>query len=367
MSITHKPEVIQDIADRLLRGGEQPTVQRICEQLGVEDDGSVDLMLSKWWTGLSQRIQIMPAGATEVPELLQQGIANLWQDALKEATDQLSHQHQTIDHSIQTLKQESEDLLVSSRQDYDSLETRFRRENMRAEEAENLIKVLQAEISVLKSNLAGEVNLRNQTEDQLQDARQDIKRGNKTLEDAKRTFDGRLKDEQAHNQELLSKAEAELRHYRTNLGVVRDEAGKKESALTKNIHDLQSEVAKRDVKVETLQGQVKSLEKELKSMRMDTGDQTRKLSQANSRLLSETNINKRLDERVKQLETDLKFEQQRFTQQSTDSMRKESEMRQSLKAQKEELVRVKTSLNSAQKKMIAQEEQIRRLHAQAKV
>ncbi|MEH6628559.1 MAG: DNA-binding protein [Motiliproteus sp.] len=367
MSITLTPEIIRDIADRLLLGGVKPSAKTISRQLGVVDDGSIDTELERWWLGLSTRVSIVADTDAKAPDAMTRAVQVLWQDAVKEAVSQLSLEHRSLDSSIQTMRQESEDLLVSSRADYDTLETRYRREAERAGETENQIKALNAEISVLKSNLAAEVKLRNQAEEQLLDVRHEVKRGAKVLEDARHTFDGRLKDEQAHNHELLSKSEAELRHYRTSLEVVRDEASKKESVLTRNIHDLQSEVAKRDVKIETQQGQIKSLETELKAMRTDTGSQARRLSQANSKLLSEGNKNKRLEERLKKLESELKKEQQRLSLHSSEAMRKESELRQAVKSYEDDVQRVKSSLNNAQKKLITQDEQIRRLHAQANI
>ncbi len=67
------------------------------------------------------------------------------------------------------------------------------------------------------------------------------------------------------------------------------------------------------------------------------------------------------------METDFKQEQQRLTQQNSEAIRKESDLRQSLKAREDELVKTKATLNSMEKKFIAQDEQIRRLHAQAKI
>mgnify|MGYP000703974392 CR=1 FL=1 len=368
MSVTLSAEIIHEVADRCLSGGVQPTIETVCEHLKLDDPVPIIAdELDRWWSGLSGRVVIAPESVSDAPEALTRAVRMLWQDAVKEAASHLATKQETLDFSAQVLRQESEELLVSSRADYESLETRYRREVMKVDEAQNQIKVLEAEITVLKSNLTGEVTLRKQAEEKLQDSRNDIKRSAKTLEDAKRTFDGRMKDEQSHSQELLAKVEGELRHYRNNLELVRDEAGKKESALTKGIHELQSEVAKRDVKIETLQGQLKSLESELKITRTDTGSQTRQLAQATSKILSETNKNKRSEERVKQLEADLKSEQQRVALSSSESMRKEADLRHAVKTRDEELMRVKASISGLQKKLIAQEEQIRRLHAQANI
>ncbi len=368
MTINLTPDIVRNTADRLITRGIQPTAETISQQLGLaEVDSTIDDYLKDWWSGLSGRLLLSLHGAQQAPDAMSRAVKILWQDAVAEASSMMASERLTMDHSVQVLREESEEMLVSSRADYDSLDTRYRREVMRAEELETQIKVLEAEVSVMNSNLSGEITLRKQTEAALQDARNDLKRSAKVLEDAKRTFDVRLKDEQNHGQEQVAKADAELLHYRKSLEMVRDDAGKKESALTKNIHDLQTELAKKEVKIDTLQGQAKNTEAELRSMRADIGSQSRQISQLNAKLLSEINKNKRLEERVKQLDTDLKQEQQRLKSSASDAMRKEAELRQALKGREDELMRSKAALASVQKKMISQEEQIRRLHAQAKV
>ncbi len=367
MSITLTADIIHSTADRLLSSGEPPSVEAICRQLGIErPDGSLEQELQVWWGSLAGRVMLMPEGDNDTPDAMVRAVRLIWQDAVREAAGRLSTEQQSLDSSVRALKEESEELLGRSRAEYEDLEVRLSREALRAEEAENQLKVVEAEITVLRSTLAGEVALRKQTEEKLQDGRNEIKRGAQALEDARRTFDGRLKDEQTHGQELLAKAEVELRHYKSSLEAVRDEAGKKESVLTRNLHDIQTEIARRDVRIETLQGQVKSLEGELKGMRSDTGAQSMRLSQANAKLLSESNKNKRLEERAKQLEADLKNEKQRVSLSSGEAMRKEADLRQSLKVRDDELQKVKGSVSGLQKKLIAQEEQIRRLQAQAR-
>ncbi len=142
------------------------------------------------------------------------------------------------------------------------------------------------------------------------------------------------------------------------------EAGKKEAALTKNIHDLQAELARRDVKIDTLKGQAKSVDQELRSLRADTGSKGRELAAVNAKLLSETNKVKRLEDRVKQVEGELRQEQQRLKQQGNVAMHKEADLRKELQIKEDELIRAQASINSLQKKQLTFEEQIRRLQSQ---
>lgn len=360
------PELIHSAADCLLSEGQEPSLAAVCERLQIAgDDPQVAEQLRDWWLGLRGRLLLTPiSDLQQAPEAMARALKILWQDAVREASVQLNRERERLDNSLQDLRKESEGVLDSSRADYASLEANYQRQADKVGDLVNQNKALEAEAAVLKSNLSGEISLRKQTEEKLHDARNDLKRASQSLEDAKRTFDHRLKDEQAHGQELVLKAEAEARHYRNQLEQIRDEAGKKESALVKNIHDLQAELAKREVKIETLQGQVKSLETELKTMRSDTGSQGRQIAQLSAQLLSATNQNKRLEERVKQLESDVKHERQRASLSSSETLRKEAELRQSVKAKEDELIRTKASLSGLQKKLIGQEEQIRRLMTQ---
>ncbi len=360
-------EIIFELADRLLAEGTCPTAELISSLLKESDPDMVEAALRLWWGSLSGRVVVTSATASQVPDGLAQAVRTLWHDAVREATLVVNRERESVGESLELLCRDSEEAIVASRADYEVLEIRYRNEAMRSDTAEHQVKTLEAELSVLKSNITGEITQRKQAEERLDDARNEVKRANKALDDAKRTFDHRIKDEQGHSQEQLMKVEAELRHYRTNIERLRDESGKKEAALIKNHHDLQSEIARKDVKLETLQGQLKSLESELKVLRSDNVAHSRSIAQLNAKLLTETNRAKRHDERVKQLETDLRQEQQRVSQATSESLRKEADLRLTLKAKEEELSRVKSTIGGLQKKIVVQEEQIRRLSSQVRI
>ncbi|MGB0283076.1 MAG: hypothetical protein ACPGAE_12945, partial [Neptuniibacter sp.] len=182
-------------------------------------------------------------------------------------------------------------------------------------------------------------------------------------EDSKRVFDQRIKDEQRRGLDEVSKADADVRYYRGALEKLRDEVGKKESALTKSIHDLQAEIARKDAKLEAQKTQTKSLESELKELKLNSSGQNRDLSKINNQLLSETNKNKRLEDKVKNLEEDILLSRQKQVSASSEQARREASIRSKYQEKEEELVRTLAKLSALEKKVVTQDEEIRRLNS----
>lgn len=360
--------LVYGLADRLLNEGQRPTPELIAAQIGcAADDPALAEALDNWWGSIGGRVQVLEAPAESVPDSFQRALKLLWQDAVREAARQVDNERRSLDQSLESIRRESQSVISGSRADYETLEHRYQVETARAEEAAAQVKMLEAELTVLKANLSGEVVQRKQYEEKVADHKAELRRSEKQAEEARRTFDQRLKEEQSHCQDQLAKTEAELAHVRRMLEQARDQSGKKDAALTRNLHDLQTEIVKRDVKLETLQGQIKSLEAELKQLRGENAQQRREITKLNASLLSETNRNKRNDEAVRQLQEELRKEQQRASQLNGDASRKEQELRNQIKARDDELMRVRASLNSAQKKQLTQEEVIRRLTQKAGV
>ncbi|WP_210395242.1 DNA-binding protein [Motiliproteus sediminis] len=358
--------LVHRLADRLLNEGRRPDVEVIAEQVGLEPtEPELIEALERWWGSIEGRVQVLETPAESIPDSFQRALKLLWQDAVREATRHVNNERRSLDQSLDSIRRESESAISGSRADYETLEHRFQVETARADEAAAQVKMLEAEITVLKANLSGEVVQRKQYEEKVADYKAEVRRSEKLAEEARRTFDQRLKEEQTHCQDQLAKTEAELSHVRRMLEQARDQSGKKDAALTRNLHDLQTEIVKRDVKLETLQGQIKSLEGELKLLRSEHASQRREITKLNASLLSESNKNKRNDETVRQLQEDLKREQQRLSQTAADANRKELELRNQVKARDDELLRTRAALNSAQKKQVTQEEVIRRLSQQA--
>ena len=360
--------LIHRIADRMLNDGRRPDAQVIGEQLGrPAADPAIEAALDEWWQSIAGRVVVLETAAEMVPDSFNRAIKMLWQDAVREATRQVNSERQTLDESLASIRRDSESAISGSRADYDTLEHRFQLESARAEEAEGQLRLLEAELNVLKSSLNGEVVQRKQYEGKIADYKNEVRRSEKQIEDARKQFDQRLKEEQSHCHDQIAKAEAESAHLRRTLEQAREEAGKKDAVLTRNLHDLQTEIVKRDVKLETQQGLLKNLETELKALRSESAAQRREITKLTGSLLSESNKNKRSEEQLRKLQADLKVEQQKIQQFNAEANRKETDLRNQIKNRDDELLRTRAQLSTSQKKLLTQEEIIRRLTQQAGV
>jgi len=360
--------LIHRIADRILNDGRRPDAELIGEQIGwPANDPALKEALEEWWQSIAGRVVVLEKTGETVPDSFNRAIKMLWQDAVREATRQVNSERQTLDESLASIRRDSESAMSGSRADYDTLEHRFQLEAARADDAEGQLRLLEAELSVLKSNLHGEVVQRKQYEGKITDFKNDARRSEKQIEDARRLFDQRLKEEQSHCHEQVAKADAETAHLRRTLEQAREESGKKDAVLTRNLHDLQTEIVKRDVKLETQLGQLKNLEMELKVLRSEHAAQRREITKLTGGLLSESNKNKRSEELLRKLQTDLKAEQQKLLQLNAENNRKETDLRNQIKTRDDDLLRTRAQLSSVQKKLLTQEEVIRRLTQQAGV
>ncbi len=360
-------EKIYDLADKLLKQGQQPSAEVIAARLDCDASRVADA-LAGWWTQVPRRLGLTKQEGAPVvpgvPDSLNQSFARIWDRAVEEARAMQSFEKKhIIEYSHDEAKRASDDELKKQQDKVLELESRFREHHGRYDEAQSQIKALEAEVHVLKSNLASETTSRKQEEQKRSNVDQELAHLRKSYDDARRTFDQRIKDEQRHTLEAVSKADADVRYYRNALEKVRDEAGKKESALTKNIHDLQGEIAKKDVKVETLRTQIKSIEAELVELKKDTTGRSRDISALNSQLLSETNKNKRTADKVIELEEQLRQQRQKELQGSSEVARRENGLRIQLKERNDELMRCQAKIVSLEKRIIGQDEEIRRLNA----
>ena len=206
-------------------------------------------------------------------------------------------------------------------------------------------------------------SLRKKEEQRRSNVEQELAHLRKAQDDSKRLFDQRIKEEQRHAMESVSKAEADVRYFRNALEKLRDEVGKKESAMTRTIHDLQAELAKRDVKIDSAKVQLKSIETDLKQQQTDFTGQSRDVSRLSNQLLAETNRSKRLEDKVKGLEEELKRQRQKQVNSVNEQSRRDNTLRMQLKEKEEELLRSNAKVNSLERRMISQDEEIRRLSA----
>jgi len=352
------------VADQLLQAGRQPEVQQIADELGLEQ-GEVTTWLEQWWQQLPDRVSFSGANMMipDLPETISAAFSRIWQQAVQEAEGRYSFERQRESAGADVIRRESEDALKQSKDRYQELESRYRESQVKTEGIASQLKAAEAEISVLKNSVASETSLRKKEEQLRSNAEQELVHLRKTFEDSKRTFDQRIKDEQRHNVEALSKADADTRYYRNALEKLRDEAGKQESLLTRDIHDLQAQLAKRNVKLETQQTQIRSLEEELKDIKNSSNSQSRNISKVNADLLAEANKNKRLSDRVAELENEIKRLNQKGLMQTTEASRRENALRNEIKARDEEAMRATAKVTSLEKRLIGQDEEIRRLNA----
>ncbi|WP_299178526.1 DNA-binding protein [uncultured Neptuniibacter sp.] len=348
-------------ADRLLKSGIQPTPLLVSETIQCET-ADVEPFMSEWWSQVPQRL--LASGSLsipQIPEVLHEAFTNIWEQAVHEAQSKVVIEHEPrVDYEYASIEADQSLKEVRARQL--ELEEKLRNQVVDNEEVRLQVKGYEAEIDVLKTNLAAETSQRKQEEQSRLNVEQELNHLRKTFDDSKKTFDQRIKEEQRHTLEAVSKAEADIRYYRGSLEKLRDEVGKKESALTKNIHDLQSESARKEVKNDTYRTQIKSLEDELKKVKAGNSSQNRDLSKINTSLLSEVNKNKRLEDKVKDLEEELLKARKKQATIISEQSRREAGIRQQYKDKEEELVRALSKIAVIEKKVITQDEEIRRLN-----
>lgn len=357
-------ERIFKTADHLFLSGVQPTPELLVESLEVSEIEATSTLM-EWWKVAADRLVLPPENLSipDVPNNLTQLFSRIWQQAVLEANSSVAEEKRLQSFGIDEIKREADESLQESRSKLFDLEERLQRLQSENEDKAAQLKGYEAEIEVLKANLVAETSQRKQEEKTKQNVEQELNLVRKSFEDSKRTFDQRIKDEQRHTLDAVSKAEADVRYYRGALEKLRDEVGKKESALTKNIHDLQAELARKDVKTDTHKTQVKSLEEELKKLKQGASNQNRDLSQTSSKLLSESNKNKRLEGKVKELEEEVRKLKQKQVAVSNEQSRREGNIRSQYKEKEEELVRALAKVSSLEKKLIAHDEEVRRLNS----
>ena len=357
-------ERIFKTAEHLFLSGVQPTPELLVQSLDISAV-EAEAALTSWWKVAAERLALASDSLSipDVPDNLTQLFSRLWQQAVLEANSSVAEEKRLQSFGIDEIKREADESLQESRSKLFDLEERLRRLQTQIEEKSAQLKGYEAEIEVLKANLVAETSQRKQEEKSKQNVEQELNILRKSFDDSKRTFDQRIKEEQRHTLDAVSKAEADVRYYRGALEKLRDEVGKKESALTKTIHELQAELARKDVKTDTHKTQAKSLEDELKKLKQDSTNRNRDLSQTSAKLLSESNKNKRLEDKAKELEEEIRKLRQKQVAVSNEQSRRESNIRSQYKEKEEELVRALAKVSSLEKKLIAHDEEVRRLNS----
>ena len=363
MSDRVDPTIFDFTADSLLQRGIIPNNELIAEELQVEPD-CLDDLLQAWWDTLPGRLQAVngaTASIPDVPNSLNKSFQTLWNQALQEAQAIVVSDKEDQFLASEEARKHTEEELKRLYDDQSEQESKYRHLRTKLEAESSQVQALEAEISVLKINLGAVTSDLKAAEQRYHNVDQEIALLQKKLDDSKRTFDQRVKDEQRHSLEQVSKAEADVRYYRGSLDKIRDESGRKESALTKEIHDLQAVVAKKDVKLESQKNQIKILEDELKRYKTDVDHGSRQLNKVSGSILSEQNKNKRLADKVKELTEETKRLNQKQLAAANEATRRESALRGQLKVKDEEVIKANGRVTGLEKRITSQEEEIRRL------
>ncbi|TCK08919.1 plasmid replication DNA-binding protein KfrA [Marinobacterium mangrovicola] len=358
-------ERIFSVADNQLLAGTRPEADAIAVQLEMDRE-EVASLLDRWWQALPGRVDINGRGALrmpDVPETITQSFMRIWQQAVQEAQSSMSQVRQKQDVGDEESRRLSEEALRQSQDVYQELESRYREQGARLEEQRQVGKSLEAEINILKNSLESESNERKRVEQANANLEHELAQVRKHFEDHKRATEQRLSEEQHKNVETQAKMDVEVRHYRNQLDKLRDETGRKESALSRENNDLHGQVARKDAKLDTQKSQIAALEQELANTKQELGGNNRSLSKANADLLAETNKTKRLEAKVKELSEEVERLGQKVSANSTEASRREAAMRAQLKEKGDELMQAQTRVTALEKRLVTRDDEVRRLSA----
>ncbi|MBU2966562.1 hypothetical protein Q4508_03310 [Amphritea sp. 2_MG-2023] len=352
-------------ADAMLKSGKAPNVTELANIFAVDAD-QVAVLLEQWWSVLPDRMRML--GDTSVkmpglPESLVQSFESLWQHAIQEAQSAMSTDKQFQQLASEDARRHSETELFKVQSQQAEMDQHFRDLKQQLEQEKHQIQALDAEIAVLKINLVSATAGQKTEEQRRLNVEQELNLLQKKMDDAKRTFDQRIIEEQRHGLDQVAKAEADTRYYRSALEKFRDECGRKESTLTKDIHNLQGLLAKKDVKLDTTNTQIKTLETELKRYKSQESQRDREKSQLSAALLSEQNRCKRLESKVDEIKDELKRTNQKHILALNDASRRENMLRGQVKDKTEEAMRANARLTTIDKKISSYEEEIRKLRS----
>ena len=353
-----------ELSDKILLEGGYPDEQYLAERLQCSVD-DVKPCLSQWQSELSQRLVFTDRDLSMpgMPDTLAQSFVRIWHQAVQEAHSKVSLTRQKTDINVEYDKRSTDEALQKSQYLQEELERRYKEQALKLEESIELGKSLSAEITVLKSNLTSETNARKKEEAARAALEYEHVQLRKAHEDARRIFDQRIKDEQRNMLETIAKQEVDTRFYRNSLEKFREEVGRKESELTRTIHDLQASIARKDVKIETLKTQVKSQESELLKTRQENSVMQRDLTKINSQLLSELNKTKRLESKVKELQEDIRRNNQKSMAYTNEAAKRDNILRAQIMEKEELLQRAEAKISALEKRLIRSDEEIRRLNS----
>ncbi len=357
-----KQELVFASAESILMRGEQPTIDKIMKSTGLEVH-DVEYELQKWWRNVPAIISFNDNAISVpgLPESLGSAFGRIWKQAVEEAETRLRADSRTLNHANEEVRKLSEDTLKESHNKRSQLEVQVREFKSKVEDFQVHNRSLEAELTVVKSALVSEATSRKKEEHLRAKLENDLVHLRKAHEDSKRTFEQRLKEDQRHALDQISKSEADARYYRTASEKLRDDAGAKETTLTKKTHDLQSEIARHEVRIDTQFTLIRSQEEELKELKQLSMLRAREMVSNTSALLAETNKAKRLEQKRKELDAETKRLNQKGLNSATEWGRRENLLRGELRSNQEELQRAQLKVVNLEKRSISQDEEIRRV------
>lgn len=357
---------IFEIADQLLQQGELPSLERLVAETGLESH-QVELPFSRWTAAFIESRDTIKHSRDRnrqaPPEMLQMQIRQIWTAALDEAVGIVRDEVSASRVSDEEERRSVRDQVRDAESRYRELERKYRDQNATIDKATQHTRTLEAEITVLKANLASETNQRKKFEQQRANVESELSQLRKQYEDGKKLFDQRIKEEQRQALEAVSRAEVETRHYRNALEKARDESGRSEAELTRQVHELQAQSARKDARIDMQDATIADLEKELDELKQTLASYSREISAVNAKLLREGNNTRRQEARIAELEEENRRLAQRQTATANEASKRENGLRQQIKERDEQLTRANARVNSLEKRVTTQEDQIRRLNA----
>ena len=357
---------IFEIADQLVDQGELPSLERLVEETALQVH-EVELPFARWTTQFIERQnKALPVSAKKQhnpPEMLQMQLRQIWTAALDEAVGIVRDEISASRVSDEEERRATQDQVRDSEARYRELERKYRDQTAAMEKEAQHVRTLEAEITVLKANLASETNQRKKFEQQRANVESELSQIRKQYEDGKKLFDQRIKEEQRQALEAVSRAEVEARHYRNALEKARDDAGRGEAELTRQVHELQAQTARKDARIDMQDATVSDLEKEVEQFKETLTSYSREIATLNSKLLREGNTARRQEAQIAELEEDNRRLNQRAAVSSNEQSKRENALRQQIKDRDEQLTRANARVNSLEKRVTTQEDQFRRLNA----
>ena len=360
--------VVHQQASRLLLEGRKVTVTQVADAMQIEPTDELQAELERWWLDLEVQVPFRKAMTDnmprpDVPDTVYQSVQMIWDNALKDARLELELAARQLEPSRNDKGLTSDDELYLSRTQIEALEDSNQRMRNQLMERDTSVKNLEAERAMLRSTLQSTESTVGDLERLLAQAKAEGEQAASSRDEAKKQLDQRMKEEILRHQETLNKVESKVSYYRHQLDKLRDEWGKKENAFNGRISDMQAQIARNDVTIDTQLRQIRSQDEELKRFRGEIANQSRSVSTSNTQILANTNRIKRLEDELQQRESDFKEAKKRALLEKADSTRRESDIRGVLKDKETELNISTAKVSELQRVLIAREEEIRRLTA----